>query len=365
MNPNYNIFNIKPVSFDQGERDPFGFDDYSEKLGAEYLPFTGSVSKPTYFLFVTYVEDILDKKLIPWKNKKERREIQLRLEKLLVYCWKRSTAKEELRKANLIGNRFGLNDIDVFSSKGWVKQHAFKIYTDKIFAPQTFKLYWKTIGEKQVPVLKDFILCNHKQPKLKAEFLKELLKRLRKKHSLFNNHRFESGLKNKFKKELLEKIKSKSKKEYLQYVTKFFEFKTFNESRFWDKLLENRNLPFTYLNDWFGKFVSAVDADVNDRPDKHLLWKKADTSFDKIPKQFHSVSKSDIVLKKRQKPNKWFQFKTNDMRYSFFDEGNKPKNQRIKKLWKIYKKRQGEEEGTRFFFNYRHYAFLRLLKELQ
>jgi hypothetical protein len=41
-----NIFTIKTVSFDQGERDPFGFDDFSEKLGAEYLPFSGTVSKP-------------------------------------------------------------------------------------------------------------------------------------------------------------------------------------------------------------------------------------------------------------------------------------------------------------------------------
>ena len=135
--------------------------------------------------------------------------------------------------------------------------------------------------------------------------------------------------------------------------------KHLKENNFWGKLLDNKNLPFVFLNDWFGKFVSAVDADINNKPN----WTEANKSFDKIPKQFHSVSKSDIVLNKRQKPNKWFQVK-ND-RYIFFDRGNKAENRRIKNLWKSYKKRQGEEVGTRYFFNYRHYALLRLLKELQ
>ena len=59
-NESLNIFTVKIVSFDQGERDPFGFDDFSEKIGAAYLPFSGSVSKPTYYLFVAYVNHFLN-----------------------------------------------------------------------------------------------------------------------------------------------------------------------------------------------------------------------------------------------------------------------------------------------------------------
>jgi hypothetical protein len=361
-----NIFTIKTVSFDQGERDPFGFDDFSEKLGAEYLPFSGTVSKPAYFLFVAYVTHILNNKLIPWKNQKQKKEIQIRLEKLMVYCWKKKAneEKEVLRGSSILGNSFDLSDIDVFSSKGWVKQNAFKIYTDKNFSPQTLELYLKKVGVRQIPILKDFILCNLKQPQEKTDFLKDLLKRIRKRDSLFNNHRLEFDLQKSFKKELLQKIKGKRKNEYLQYVQPFFAYKTFNENNFWDRLLDNKNLPFTFLNDWFGKFVSAVDADISDKPSKQL-WNESDNSFAKISKQFYSVSKSETHLQKRMKKSKWFKYKEKENQYSFFDRGNKSENRRIENLWDSYKKRQGEEVGTRYFFNFRHYALLRLLKELQ
>ncbi len=143
-NESLNIFTVKTVSFDQGEQDPFGFDDFSEKIGAEYLPFSGSVSKPTYYLFVAYVKHFLNTNKSLWRNDKQQKEIQIRLEKLLVYCWKTKFAKAEL-KGGLLGNNFELSDIDVFTSKGWVIQNAFKIYTDKNFAPVTLELYLKEL----------------------------------------------------------------------------------------------------------------------------------------------------------------------------------------------------------------------------
>jgi hypothetical protein len=315
---------------------------------------------------VAYVTHILNNKLIPWKNQKQKKEIQIRLEKLMVYCWKKKAneEKEVLRGSSILGNSFDLSDIDVFSSKGWVKQNAFKIYTDKNFSPQTLELYLKKVGVRQIPILKDFILCNLKQPQEKTDFLKDLLKRIRKRDSLFNNHRLEFDLQKSFKKELLQKIKGKRKNEYLQYVQPFFAYKTFNENNFWDRLLDNKNLPFTFLNDWFGKFVSAVDADISDKPSKQL-WNESDNSFAKISKQFYSVSKSETHLQKRMKKSKWFKYKEKENQYSFFDRGNKSENRRIENLWDSYKKRQGEEVGTRYFFNFRHYALLRLLKELQ
>jgi hypothetical protein len=364
-NESINIFTVKSVSFDQGERDPFGFDDFSEKIGAEYLPFSGSVSKPTYYLFVAYVHHFLNANKSLWRNDKQKREIQIRLEKLLVYCWKTKFSKSEL-KGGLLGNNFELSDIDVFTSKGWVIQNAFKIYTDRNFAPATLELYLKRVGERQMPLLRDFILCDYKQPQRKAEYVKDLIKQLCKRNSLFNNHRLDD-LKDKFKKELIEKIRSRRKIEYFQLLQPYFAYQSFKEDTFWSKLLENPNpkIPFAFLNNWFGRFVLAVDADINQKANRQSLWNEADKSFDKISKQFHSNSKSDIVLQKRMKKSKWFQFNTSESRYSFYDKGSPSEKRRIENLWESYKKRQGEEEGTSYFFNYRHSALLHLIKELR
>ena len=122
---------------------------------------------------------------------------------------------------------------------------------------------------------------------------------------------------------------------------------------------------FFLLNNWFGKFVVAVDADINQKANRQKFWSEADKLFEKIPKQFHSNSKSDIVLQKRMKKSKWFQFNTSENRYSFYDKGSPSEKRRIEDLWVSYKKGQGEEEGTRYFFNYRHSALLHLIKELQ
>jgi hypothetical protein len=361
-----NIFTIKTVSFDEGERDPFGFDDYSEKLGAEYLPFSGSVSKPSYFLFVSYVNQFIVTNKELSKNAKQKREIQIRLEKLLVYCWKKNG--ENLRSQSIIGNSYQLDDIDVFTSKNWVTQNAFKIYTDKNFCPQTLEFYNNRIGNNQISILKEFILYDKKQyeDKQNKAFLDKLIKQLQKSSlSLFYHHLLKQSIVKRFKKELSEKIKAKNKDKHWQYLQPFFEYKKFENDNFYKKFLENSNLPFLQLNDWFVKFVNAVDADLNNKVNKNQLWAEADKYFDKIPDHLHSLSKADVVLHKRMKKSKWFQYNDNERRYTYYDNGNKSEKRRLENLWESYKKRQGEEEGARYFFNYRHYALLRLLKDLQ
>ena len=100
------------------------------------------------------------------------------------------------------------------------------------------------------------------------------------------------------------------------------------------------------------------------------MWIEADKSFDKIPKQLHSLSKTH-VLQKRVKKRKWFQYNEKESQYTYYDKGSKSEKERIENLWESYKKRAGEKneaaENTtvKYFFNYRHYALLRLLKELQ
>ena len=372
-NESLNIFSIKAVSFHQGERDPFGFDDYSEKLGSEYLPFSGSVSKPAYFLFVSYVNHFLATNKSLWKNEKQKREIQIRLEKLLVYSWKKQFTKLEL-KGGVIGNSFNIKYIDVFSSKGWVMQPAFSTYntsSHKDFCPDTLKEYLKKIGGKQVPILSDFILYENKEPQERAKYLEILLKQLKKKYSLFSHHQLDKVLKNKFRNELIAKINGKKDDDYFKLLEPYLKGQNDLDS-FLKTLLEikNQKIPFAFLNDWFEKFVRAVDADINDKANRKTLWIEADKSFDKIPKQLHSLSKTH-VLQKRVKKRKWFQYNEKESQYTYYDKGSKSEKERIENLWESYKKRAGEKneaaENTtvKYFFNYRHYALLRLLKELQ
>lgn len=353
MNTEFDIFSVRPVVFEQGERDPFGFDDFAENLGAEYLPFSGSVSKPAYILFVAYVNRLLKEKRIKWRNEKEKSEIKIRLEKLLVYCWKENS-KENLRGSAIIGNSFKIEDIDPFSGKGWIKQNCFKIYTEteNNFNPQgTLKYYWDNIGESQILLLNDFI--NTQQPRTKED--KKSFEKLRTKLkkpvlSLYSNHLLEDKIKRRFKKELESEIKSKNKAEYFNYLESFFVNNKFIEEKFFNKTLDNDNLPFKALNNWFGKFVYAVDADINNKDAKNL-WGIADNFFNIIPENI----RSKYHLQKRPKPRIWFEY-TN---------GKYARSEKLKKnisLWEAYMNRQGDEKG--YFFNYRHYAFSRLLNEL-
>jgi len=171
----YTIFSVKSVSFEKGERDPFGFDDFAEKLGAEFLPFSGSVSKPSYFLFVSYVNHLMSRgeNKINWVDEKDRNEKKIRLEKLLVYSWKKAAKDSSLRGASIIGNSFNISAIDPFSSKGWVKQNCFRIYTEgenKFKLEKTLHLYLNH-RDKEIALLNDFLSKSYTQNKNKEDYL--------------------------------------------------------------------------------------------------------------------------------------------------------------------------------------------------
>ena len=45
------IFSIKAVEFEHGSLDPFGFDAHTDRLARKYIPFSGTIRKPsTYYL---------------------------------------------------------------------------------------------------------------------------------------------------------------------------------------------------------------------------------------------------------------------------------------------------------------------------
>jgi len=350
----HNIFSVKPVSFDLGQADPFGFDDHVEKFGARYLPFTATVRKPAYFIFIAYVNWLFNNKKIPYKSLKEKTEIGIKLEKLLVYCWKSGRTKSELKGKGIIGNRYDTNDIDPFTISDWVKNNCFKLYSENNFkAQKTFNKYLVNVGEKQIPLLLDFIKAKYIRDIEKREYLQKLIKALKKnKKSLFSNHLLANNFKKSFKNELKEAIREKNKPEHFKNLTHFFESNIFNENLFWKKTLDNKNLPFVSMNNWFGEFVTAVDADINNKPNRKL-WDKADRAY-----RTYQLTDKQCALDERPKKNIWFDYR--DSRYCKKEGGYKFADQ-----WESYKSRRGEEEKERYFFTFRHAALRSLLKELE
>lgn len=351
LNSIHNIFTVKEVTFEQGKNDPFGFGDFTEKLSAKYLPFSGTIAKPSYILFTSYINRLLKDKLIPYSNARERNEIKIRLEKLLVYCWK-SRTKENLRGKNIIGNSFSIQDIDSFSSKGWIKQNCFRIYTENNFkAEKTLDKYLYSVGLKQAEILNEFLGKEYIREKDKNNYLKDLIKKLGKnKNSIFSDHLLSNNIKKYFKKELKDEL-SKNVPDYYHHVRHFFENYKFNPKLFWTRTISNNRLPFEALNNWFGKIVDAVDADINGRS-SIKLWNAADKAYELIDKKFKIPDKRPI-----RTIESWFCIENG--KYTKVKDFRKYSHQ-----WESYKRRPGED-GTAYFSTFRHLAFARLLKELE
>jgi hypothetical protein len=79
------LFIIKPVEFEHGKEDPFGFDHYSGRIADKYIPFSGTIRKPLYLLFVAYVNWLITNKHLK-SGIISNEGVRLRLEKLLVKC---------------------------------------------------------------------------------------------------------------------------------------------------------------------------------------------------------------------------------------------------------------------------------------
>ncbi len=350
----FKIYSTNAETFEKGDLDPFGFDALSEQISPRYIPFSGTVRKPAYYLFVSYINKILDEKLITYKTFKEKNEIKIRLEKLLVYCWK--SENNNLRGQNVIGNSAPKDEIDPFSSNDWRKQNCFKIYTEKNFFPLLFNFYWNRIGEYQVNDLNEFITQKKLLPVEQKDYLKNLRKSLsRRKYSLFSSHLMYEPLTYKGRKELAKKMYNHNP-EYYQVVESFFNVSKFNQERFWKLTLENKRLPFINLNNWFSAFVKAVDADIENLRNRRSLWQNADNYFS-ILSNDKAVSSYIKSIGRRPNKDNWFEQK--DGVYILSEKLKQNVTQ-----WESYKRRQGEDYGSRFFSTFRHTALANLIREL-
>ncbi|MEJ7821233.1 MAG: hypothetical protein WKF85_02865 [Chitinophagaceae bacterium] len=342
------IYTVNKEEFDEGERDPFKFDDIVEKISDKYFPFSGTIAKPIYFIFVSFVNRFLQEKEFVGKTKKQNSEIKIKLEKLLVYCWKYKTLN--LRSQRIIGNRFSKQDIEPLTSNNWVKQTSFKIYTTPDTFSKTSEFYWQQIGIKQIDLLKEFLIINKSSPSADKELQLIVKQLMARRKSIFANHLLETNLKKRFLIELRNALVKRNTK-YLAYVSEFFNHLPDNSEQFWKQTLENPELPFLYLNRWFSTVVQAVNDDVSSNPTS--AWNKANKAFDTL-KKFNPYLKIDRT------PNRgnWFEFKNG--KYQFTDKlkGNE-------EIWRKYMSRQGEVDANiRFFYSFRHYAFKHLLQEL-
>lgn len=302
MDAGYNIFSVRVTEFDQGQRDPFGFDDFSEKLGSRYLPFSGTVRKPIYFFFIAYVNWLWENGKL---NSRKKEETRLRLEKLLFLSWKHNS--ETLAGKNVLGNR--QKKINPFRGNdgNWIIQTCFKIYgasVSKIITDNKFIEHYVHDNPGEEKIINDFLSKEGLLDKRNANFLESTLQKLAKKkknHSLFSgNHQLTGKYKNLFKRYLQTSIRN-TNEDYYNDIRSFFNYTNKLEERIYKKTIENeKKYPFKAFNNWFTAFIRAVDKDVNNENSKSE-WQKADNLFLKISDKY----KRD--LRQRPEPRCWFE----------------------------------------------------------
>ena len=302
---NYNLFIVSPIVFENKKEDPFGFDDLSEKVASEYIPFSGTVRKPIYFFFVAYVNWLLDKEFTEWKSKKEKEDLRLRLEKLLVLSWKRSNASH--RGRNVIGN--SIREINPFRGRdgNWVVQDCFKIYgpsTANFGLDSLISQYTKK-NQRELRLMRNFLEEGGPLNPHREKVLTNLLHKLKNgKTSLFRG------------KDVLPKTYSKSFLASLRTIIKGRKFggdhelmhKLFNSPSRAESILrgvfKNPRYPFGLLNNRFRTFILAVNAEIDGHSSRGL-WEEADKYFNQIREKQIGV-RHHSLKDRRPVPQCWF-----------------------------------------------------------
>jgi len=290
------VFIVSPVIFDHGEDDPFGFDDLTEKVGAYYVPVSGSVRRIRYFVFIPFVDSVLQELKI---GKREKRSVRCRLEKLFVYL---AFHKYGLGKnSGLIGNSLEdrVNPFDP-SSGSWVKNDCFKIYTrnslDAIGAKEENfkKLLSYTLKDKHIKFVRDFLsrqgsLDNHKK------WLDSQKKSYQ--GSIFDFSKpLQRNLYNYFLKRLLNNDKT-------QRLTRNYPNLLNNPGKYIEKIQnDDKRYPFKNLNAFIAKSIKAVNADLL-REASGNLWDKAWAHYQTLKEKHNKVILP--VMKSSRRTGPW------------------------------------------------------------
>lgn len=340
MDIGYNIFSVTVSEFDQGKKDPFSFDAFSEKLGSKYLPFSGTVRKSIYFFFIDYVNWLWENGKL---NSKKKEETRLRLEKLFVYNLKVNNSKKEL--SGIIGisketiNPFKAND------GNWIIQTCFKIYeksAGKIITDSEFIKRYVRDNPGEEKILNDFLSKEGELDKKNEQYLETLLNRFSK-NSLFAgniqltkyNHLFNTYLKTAIK---------NLNPEYYNDISRFFySTKNLKEQIYKNTIEKKKKYYFKEINEWFSAFILAVNTEIKNE-NSERAWQKAKNLFSEIP------DKEKRDLTERPETRCWFD--RNGIKYvegKDFDENG----------WNALLRRA---KGVNFY-DFKHFALATLLQD--
>jgi hypothetical protein len=340
----YHLFTIKAVEFQHGQRDPFGFENYAEKIAQDYIPFSGTIRKPIYLLFIAYVNMLLKKGLISAKTKKEMDEVKVRLEKLLVTIWKQNNTT--LRGQSVIGS--SIRHINPFTGCGgdWVVQNCFEIYDASVSEFNLDELVEKYHHDNldQLHLLIDFLKRSGSRDN-NQRYLERLMDGLRrKKNSLFSGQMLLSP---RYRIIMFRLLKDRIKSHKFgqdSLLIKGLSNSPQKAEAILTKVLNSSKYPFHKLNLWFCTFTQAVDATINGK-EASFLWRKADDLFRQIEQK--------VGVSKRPRCKCWFDW--NISRYQ--------KNKSFDKdAWSALLRRS--KTSDHLYTSFRITALSSLLKEL-
>lgn len=287
------LFRVASIRLEQQQEDPFGFDAYSEKIAAKYVPFSGTIRKPIYLLFVAYIEWIIKHKF-NLTSRREKDAAKIRLEKLLVLSWKRNDTAG--RGQSIIGN--SIREINPFRGNdgNWVVQNCFKIYGSSTWlVPHDLLEKYHRQHYDEFLLLREFLLRDGLLDTHKV-YLQHLLKKLKRRRwgiysgKLLLAPQYAKPLFNQLKKEI----------DNTKWTPAFLRNKLFYKPSqahiFLEKALDGQ--PFNLINNWFSSFVEAVSADIEAPPNAARLWRKADIAYAALkPAEFTRRPKPKCWLK--------------------------------------------------------------------
>lgn len=300
---------IKAVEFEHQKEDPFGFDNIAEKVALKFLDFSGSIRKPIYLLFVAYVNELI--KRGEFKTKLRNNDIRLRLEKLLVYAWKR---RGNLRNKSIIGS--SIIDSNPFEGNdgNWVKQNCFRIYessSKKFELNVLLDFYIKRKMQKAEITLLNEFLCKSGRLKNNENYLHYLINKFDSKSLFSGNSTLHVSLKKRFEKSLSKIIFEGDFKKDSNFQKQLFINADKAEKEI-NKVLKSDKYPFAAYNNWVSTYINAVDTEIEGK-NSNLLWNKTDLLFSKLDTRNYYSS----LQLRRIKPKCWFKYENN--KYSIAD----------------------------------------------
>ena len=287
----FKIALVKPVEFETSKLDPFGFDEYAEKAGGEFMPFATTARKPAYYFFIDYTNWLLEEKLVEVKKPVEYR---LRMEKLLVRSWMYGMDRDALRARSIIGvstrriNPFKGND------GNWVVNTCFRLYGNSVtqimqYVPE-FSLQKQ---EREIGLLREFLAIEGPLDKRNEAKLLKLLDQLKQLKSrcfrsggeliLSDRRLFLSALKSSIRDKNSD---SETGKVFWSLIRPYFDKgRHLNRERLQATVLGNQQLPFYWANQYMAALVRAVDSDLDGKPSR-AKWDAFERSRKELKARF-------------------------------------------------------------------------------